>query len=219
VCVIVGLPTWTADYVNRRLRDCGVDILAPTNIKIPVQRILKFMSEQYFGKAKVSGNLSTGNAVRSQPDGDRVGFKSLVYQNWFFSPSQNIQDTFWYHLNNYKYICEVARFRMGSHSLNIETDRYGRGYIPRSARLCRCCESGEREDELHFLTCPLYEHLRHDFNFRFSELDIFGEDDNMKCIVNGLAWSQPSLFWNRFASFLDKCMNARDVCLSLKLVS
>ena len=210
-----GMRNCWAAHMDRRLRNFGINILTVTNIKIPMQTIKQLCTEQYFGKTIPPCCFSAGNVVRSQPDGDRSGFKSLVYHNWFYSPLQNIQDTFWYNLNSYKQISTISRFRMGSHHLNIETDRYGRGYLPRSARLCKCCNSGEREDELHFLTCPLYQDLRRDFNFNFSDLDLFGEDDNMRCIVNGLAWSEPRLFWNRFACFLEKCLSARDDCLSL----
>ena len=61
-------------------------------------------------------------------------------------------------------ITNVARFRMGSHSLNVEALRWCRPSIPRSARVCQCCGMGVVEDECHFLLeCPRYARLRGEY--------------------------------------------------------
>ena len=56
----------------------------------------------------------------------------------------------------------VARFFFGAHDLEIERGRSGGGrHVSRDARVCRCCEARQREDELHFLLeCPAYASLR-----------------------------------------------------------
>jgi len=52
----------------------------------------------------------------------------------------------------YKYVChELAKLRVISHRLRIETGSYGRNRIERHARLCEVCTSGQVEDEYHFL--------------------------------------------------------------------
>jgi len=41
-------------------------------------------------------------------------------------------------------------FRVSSHRLQIELDRYKK--VPKENRLCELCLSGEVEDEIHFVT-------------------------------------------------------------------
>ena len=60
----------------------------------------------------------------------------------------------------YKRKC-LSRFRVSSHNLQIEIGRYQN--IPREERLCEICNSGEVENETHFLLfCKAYEHSRED---------------------------------------------------------
>ena len=58
-----------------------------------------------------------------------------------------------------KYKIAISRFRMSSHSLNIETGRYDG--TPRKNRICKSCTMNKVEDEYHFLlVCPHYRELR-----------------------------------------------------------
>jgi hypothetical protein len=56
----------------------------------------------------------------------------------------------------------AAAFRMGSHSLNIEARRWGKGkrFTSRPFRRCTCCDLGiveDVEDEMHVVfECPVY---------------------------------------------------------------
>ncbi len=51
----------------------------------------------------------------------------------------------------------IARFRMGSHKLEIESGRYHRPPIPRDDRICRKCNLGVTESEMHaILECPAH---------------------------------------------------------------
>ena len=54
---------------------------------------------------------------------------------------------------------QLARFRLSSHHLEIESGRfYG---VDRDQRLCRCCNMNVVESEYHFfLCCDDYRHLR-----------------------------------------------------------
>ena len=53
----------------------------------------------------------------------------------------------------------IAKFRMSSHSLNIEKGRHRN--VARNMRLCELCDHKDIEDEFHFiLKCPLYVELR-----------------------------------------------------------
>ena len=60
-------------------------------------------------------------------------------------------------LPNLKHMSTIARFRMSSHTLAIETGRHAKPKIAKEERKCRYCNLDEVEDEKHFLLkCPLY---------------------------------------------------------------
>ena len=52
---------------------------------------------------------------------------------------------------------EIARLRTSTHKLAIETGRYQRPVVPSNERLCKICNMGQVEDEIHFVTkCTAY---------------------------------------------------------------
>ena len=55
-----------------------------------------------------------------------------------------------------------SKLRMGAHRLQIEVERYNnKNRIPPEQRLCKACNLGVCEDELHFvMVCPKYVGLR-----------------------------------------------------------
>ena len=58
-------------------------------------------------------------------------------------------------INKARYLTAFARFRTGSHTLEIERGRYTNPRTPIENRLCSTCS--EIEDEMHFLTkCKLF---------------------------------------------------------------
>lgn len=62
-------------------------------------------------------------------------------------------------LKNRKHRNAIAKIRLSSHSLNIETGRHRN--IDRSQRKCTLCNLNDLEDEYHFiLICPVYSELR-----------------------------------------------------------
>jgi len=65
---------------------------------------------------------------------------------------------------------ELTKIRGGSNRLRIETGRWST--IPKEERFCEICDSGEVEDETHFmLFCPAYKELRENM---WKELERFG---------------------------------------------
>ena len=64
-------------------------------------------------------------------------------------------------LLNLKHMSTIARFRMSSYTLAIETGRHAKPKIPKEERKCRKCNLDYVEDEEHFLLkCPLYSEER-----------------------------------------------------------
>ena len=62
-------------------------------------------------------------------------------------------------MQNRKFRNALAKLRLSSHSLNIETGRHRN--IDRSNRKCSACNLNDIEDEFHFtLICSAYENLR-----------------------------------------------------------
>ena len=60
-----------------------------------------------------------------------------------------------------KYYVPLARLRLSSHHLRIETARYSNQFTERNNRVCTICNSRDLEDEFHFvLICPCYSDLR-----------------------------------------------------------
>jgi hypothetical protein len=55
----------------------------------------------------------------------------------------------------------VAKFRTGSHWLKIQRGRFTKPQTERENRLCKKCDLGLVEDEVHVVfVCPLYEILK-----------------------------------------------------------
>lgn len=60
----------------------------------------------------------------------------------------------------------IARYRCSAHRLCIETGRYYN--VAREIRLCSNCNTGQIEDEFHFiLACTLYSDLRQAYIKRY----------------------------------------------------
>ena len=144
--------------------------------------------------------------VRSRSDQERDGFKLLTYSTWFDDQQGDVKSTFWFNLNRPEQIKTMACFRLGSHWLNVETERFGKPILPRSQRLCKCCKLGAREDELHLLYCPLYVGLRftHGISFQSNIDEDVCMKSSMNCRGNALD------FWNNLANFLIRCKSLRE---------
>ncbi|KAL4221122.1 hypothetical protein ACF0H5_019381 [Mactra antiquata] len=58
----------------------------------------------------------------------------------------------------------LVSIRLSSHSLRIQTGRYGSNRIPRNERLCIFCNLNDLEDEFHFvLSCPCFSDIRRSY--------------------------------------------------------
>ena len=169
-----------------------------------VEVILSSARDQWL--SKISRDLPcTALSVRAVPDSERAGFKLFTFSKWFQVKS-NVKETFWYNLSRPNLIFAVARYRMGSHWLSVETGRFEKPVVLRSKRLCKCCNIGCREDELHMIYCPFYTDLRYHYNLTFHDF-LVDEDAALKRYSNG-TWCSPNAevsaatFWKNMGPFI-----------------
>jgi hypothetical protein len=144
------------------------------------------------------------SVIRDRSDSERIGTKSHVYNTWFSCDNSNISHTFWFNLYRPNQICTMARFRMGAHRLNVESERWRRPHVPRSQRICRCCNLGVVEDELHLMYCPLYTDVR--FQYKIHLRGIGQIDHSMHALMNANDYDG----WHALSNYLIACFKRRD---------
>ena len=102
----------------------------------------------------------------------------------------------------------LSKLRLSSHDLFIEKGRYTN--IPREQRLCKFCNSGNIEDEKHFIIdCTLY---REEHSKLFSLLNIRIIDENTFIKLMSLKQSEQLFILCRF---IQLCFKKRSVMYSL----
>jgi hypothetical protein len=149
-----------------------------------------------------------GCTPRDIPDEQHVGVKLAAYKAWFMPINGFVKkEAFTAHLGVRHEITEVARFRMGSHSLDVEARRWGDRKIARSLRICPCCDMGKIEDELHFmLECPLYGVQREVLKRAKGITGVVAANaENMRMVVNG----KTSADWKAIAQYINTCYMLR----------
>lgn len=154
-------------------------------------------------------------APRDIPDDRHHGFKLAVYTAWFQSArAYDKNGAFTALLEDRRQIVDVARFRMGSHNLDVEARRYGENRATRSQRICRCCDMMKVEDETHFMMeCPLY------LKERSLLWEIIGagkhlEDSDMQYMMNGDKDSDMFQHWKAVAMYIGTCNKLRSEVIS-----
>ena len=103
---------------------------------------------------------------------------------------------------------------MGSHWLNVETQRFEKQYVPRGLRVCKCCDLQCREDELHMINCPFYADLRDKYHSTFQGF-FTDEDGAMKRNMNEVWRSKnaelcAAVFWKKMGYFIYQCIYAQN---------
>ena len=101
----------------------------------------------------------------------------------------------------------LSKLRISAHKHAIEGGRYLN--IPKHERICTACNSGEVEDEEHFLlNCSLYKPLWQvlctklvKFNHQCRNLKIILDNDN-------------NYILKMSSNFIEKCLNQRETVLS-----
>ena len=134
--------------------------------------------------------------------------KDIQFQKWCSAvnqyPKLECYKEFKTLLNPEKYLnlprfCDrrtITRFRISNHSLDVETRRF-KNRVDRPLRVCRNCNTGKVEDEIHFLLiCPAYEEIRKQFisskfllnrnQINFNKLMNTHEIDNLRNLASYL---------------------------------
>jgi hypothetical protein len=218
VCVMESVgrasQTWGAAW-RQVMASLGPDLLAATiagqGVAVPVVRARLF--DKWCTHACAAASPLGRVCVRSVPDADSDGFRLLTYLKWFYTKHAKGAG-FIYHVNRPQRVQCLARFRLGSHKLNIDAGRRRGGVrVPRCERVCTCCATREREDELHMLQCPAYIDIRREFSDLFEGLPsvhVWRDDDVRKFMCRGNSKYE----WNRLADMLIMMFARRETSLN-----
>ena len=150
-------------------------------------------------------------SVRDMPETDSEGFKKATYRRWFCSGIIEKDEGFAYHLQTPALIKIMATFRLSSHDLYIELMRHAPDRRTRAQRLCPCCVSNSREDEMHILECEVYQDIRANFADILNVPNNGVSDDYMMQIMNP---GRDRQAWYRLANFLIRVMAKRTAILA-----
>jgi hypothetical protein len=162
---------------------------------------------------------SGGNRVRGCPDRVSEGFKTFKYRQWFFSGYDDAPILS--HILDVRDIRVLARFRCGMHWLATEKYRKTADGTakPRSQRVCPCCTSQEREDEVHILFCEAYALLRNEFPYVFAASSLYAALEhsyrrnnalNLDQHMRGFMSHADASIAKGFVSYLRKSIKIRD---------
>ena len=117
------------------------------------------------------------------------------------------------HIKDIKLRTFFTKFRISCHRLSIETGRYKN--VPIDQRICKCCDSNNIEDEIHFaMQCNYFIHSRTSMlNTIYAKYkNIVNLDDKDKFIW--LMSNENAFVLNVFVKFLYDSYEKRSVFLS-----
>jgi hypothetical protein len=137
-------------------------------------------------------------AVRAAPVAFSKGFKLFTYKRWF-ATNWVRKESFTFHLSRRDHVQAVAQFRLGSHWLQIEQGRHAKPRQGRCDRHCIAC-SGQVEDEVHLLECPLYAGERERAGLPGCPEGGW-TDEMVRTCFNGTTQE----LWTKIADFLTRC--------------
>jgi Reverse transcriptase (RNA-dependent DNA polymerase) len=145
---------------------------------------LKFLSEQSVLLDLEYSQRAMRNAYTSRflalppPEIALPSLRTLsVYHHWFASALPDLSCDWAIHpylrrCQPFHLISKLARFRLGSHYLHVQTGAWQviGDQIPLHMRFCTRCHHEVLDDELHAIfQCPVYASLRHKYTDIFSE--------------------------------------------------
>ena len=113
---------------------------------------------------------------------------------------------------NFKLRNVISKLRLSSHDLEIERGRYQKPKLTPAQRLCKLCNLGYIEDEIHMLLfCPLYKEERNNYT-KICSIDISDlGNGNVNHILCSIFNSKEHVFYT--AMFIKKCFDKRKCML------
>ena len=105
----------------------------------------------------------------------------------------------------------LSRFRLSSHNLRIETDRYVTPRIPPELRTCKYCDLDKTEDEIHFvIECKKYDELRQTFFRNINTKYAYFADMQKELQFIWLLGHKEYEIINSLGHFLNECFKLRE---------
>ena len=175
------------------------------DVKTPwFQGVSKWLVDNHFDGLLRSGTFSVSDAV------------STLRQQWLTTVCQSTSSKTQFYIDSMYFDSDqiapylnarpspamfaFIKFRLGSHRLRVELDRWVVPKPPREQRICRHCDSLAAEDEAHFLfDCPLYNTIRDNHS------SLFGHDHgNIRLFLERNVDRMPSV-----AHYIHLCFQAR----------
>jgi len=203
-----GNQSWAAAF--DKSIGSGYDCLAEGMPFLPEEEIMEAVTHTWWSKCRgVMPAIPEGpdQRIRSISDHMSRGFKVLTYFQWFATEADVPKhERWWFHVNDKERIHALAQYRLGSHWLEVERGRYTG--VPRSQRICTCCSSGDRGDEVHLFQCQFHAVARQRVNHLFAQDVDWGKacDATIKRCMNAPAGNRQ--LWDDMAAFLLQCKRA-----------
>ena len=123
--------------------------------------------------------------------------------SWFVKPYLNS-------VRNFDVRKCLTKFRLSSHSLQIETGRHVNPKVPVEKRICKMCQSGLIEDEQHFLLhCTFYTNERIIFLSKVLLLDPSLLDGDSVVVFKNILSSNNHDICFVLGRFIQLCFNKR----------
>ena len=137
-----GRPCW-APVLNTTLEKAQLPECINLNATLPIHKEKNFTTE-------IKEKLHKEEELRIINEIQMCGPETKLRTYKLFKTTSGMEP---YLISNPRlsYIHTIARFRISSHTLEIETGRHRRPKVPVEERTCKICESNSVEDEQHFL--------------------------------------------------------------------
>jgi hypothetical protein len=189
-----GTTCWSSELLNAVLSATdGGDVRAQwwQEQKLDAQGCIDSLTKKWIAHSE---RLIAGR-TNVDMDSETKGFKLQVYCSWVKPAVEHRKEHFTTHVNRPDRIAELARFRLGAHSLMIEKGRHMRK--PRKDRICPLCNDRQVETEMHFLQCPHLAHIRD--RYPAFQIPAVCSDAQFHACMNA---ATDMFAWNKFADHL-----------------
>lgn len=104
----------------------------------------------------------------------------------------------------------MTRLRTSNHRLHLETGRYTTPKTPINERVCKNCDTGQVEDEKHFLLlCPKYNELRANHIYSCYNQNILNINDNNLVFI-WLMSNEDNTVCRKIAKYINMCFQLRN---------